>query len=59
MKTAGMAFTKGFFGTLGVGAAIFGTVGITVLVGERVLKKLVTDVEKYMKERTDNLLGDL
>lgn len=57
MKTAGMAFTKGLFGTLGVGVAVAGTVGVVVLVGERMLKKLVSDFEKYMKAQTEAVLG--
>jgi Sec-independent protein translocase protein TatA len=58
MKTAGKAFTTGMFGTLGVGAAILGTVGIVVLVGERKLKKLFREFEETMRERTEDLLRE-
>lgn len=56
MKTAGKAFIGGMFGTLGIGAAILGTVGIVVLVGERHIRRVIRDFEEDFKRRTDELL---
>lgn len=52
MKTAGKAFTAGFFGWLGAAAAITVTGVTVVLIGQQQVKRAVRDFEKYMREQT-------
>jgi hypothetical protein len=57
MRTAGRAYVMGIFGALGVGTAILGVAGIVVLIGERKIKKVISEFEKDMRARLEDLTG--
>jgi hypothetical protein len=56
MRTAGKAFTTGLFTTLGVGVAIVGTMTVLVIVGERQVKRIVSEFDAFLATKSEDLM---